>query len=229
MKTLFTISCLLAVPSLSFAADFEVQLVQITSNADLPRSIPQDVKPFANQHAASLCFLIKGENLVSIDDDTLTLDGEIKWEAGSFNKVSDDGRYARLDITTSEELIGKLDALKFKGTIEAYTAADTETTTLTLSYGGEAKEAGPFEVAFSKPKKTAFGFGGGAGIKLSKGDLNHLKSITVKVDGKEANGNGWFGSNNSRTYNFENLGEGEVEVTIVTWKNMKKVTIPIEK
>lgn len=217
---------------LSLAAEFEVKLVQATANADLPRSVPQEVQPMNNQHGATLSFLIKGEDIVEIDQKSLKLETGGKWEIGFFNKVSEDGAYALLNLSTNKEILGQLDALKLKGTVKVVTGSEMKTETLTLTDGAEAVKVGTLSVSYkgekSDKKKKGFGFGMGSGIHV-KGDLATVKSIIVKVDGEEADSNGHSTFNNNRNYQFAGLKGDPVEVTLTYWTDLQTVVVPIVK
>lgn len=217
---------------LSLAAEFEVKLVQATANADLPRSVPQEVQPMNNQHAATLSFLIEGENIVEIDKDSLKLETGGKWEIGFFNKVSDDGNYALLNLSTKKETLGQLDALELKGTVKVVTGSEVKTETLILTEGAEATKLGGLSLSYkgekSEKKKKGFGFSMGSGIQV-KGDLATVKSIIVKVDGEEVDSNGHSTFNNNRTYQFTGLNGETAEVTLTYWIDLETVVVPIVK
>ena len=214
-------------------SEVEVQLVQMSANADLPRSVPREVQPNNTQSAATLSFLIKAENLVSLDKDSLKIETGGKWKVGFFNKVSDDGQYALLNISTDQEVIGKLDALELSGSIKAVTGKETKTETVTLTEGAKPTTVGDFTLSYKGEKKeekgSILGFSmGGPGIKV-KGKFGSIKSIAVTVDGKEVDTNGNSTFNKSRTYYFDELTGDTAEVTFTYWTDLSEITVPIKK
>lgn len=225
---------LLAGATLSLAADFEVRLVQATANADLPRSVPQEVQPMNSQNAATLAFLITGENIVEVDQKSLKLETGGKWEVGFFNKVSEDGTYALVNLSTKKELLGKLDDFALKGTIKIVTGSDFKAETLTLTDGADATQVGDFSVRYKgekkDTKKKGFGFNMsmGPGIEV-KGDLAAIKSIVVKINGEEETQNGYSSMNKTRTYQFDGLKGETAEVVFTYWTDLQEVTVPLEK
>ena len=215
--------CLLSLPVF---ADYKVELVQVTATAKLADDIPMDVKPFGGFEPTSMVFLISGENLVALDEETAQIESDVKWEVGFSNSVSEDGKYARLSLKSKEVLLGKADKITWKGTIEALTGSKTEIKTLSLARGAKG-EAGAFQVAFQKAKK-GFGFNAPS-IKLTKGDIDTVKAIEVKADGKVVESMSSSSSSSQKTFYFEELKAAEVEVSLTLWTDLKREKITFKK
>ncbi len=223
------------------AADPVASVVMLKACTPLPAEVPFDVKPMGMETGWAMAFLIQGEDLVAVKEDslevtTLTLagkdvanshSGKPTWEIGSFPKASEDGKYASFTIEGQDALIGRVDQLALTGTIVVKVGGELVTTASTpLSPGDAAVTLAGFTVSVDKSegKKGMFG-GDGQGVTVS-GPLDDIAEITLTADGKKVDSQGWSGGGDNRTYNFAKTA-GKLVVTLKTWKDLKEVTVPL--
>lgn len=226
------VTLFIASSSLLFSSEFSIKLIETAAIAKLPNSLPYQVLPSGN-NPSRITFLIEGKNIVAFEEDSLkTNDEKAKWKGAFFNSISEDGKYASLQLESETVLLGKMDSYQLKGTVEIITGSETETKNLKLTNGAEATEVGPLKIKFKKGKKgkkQSF-FSSPTSIQIA-GSYEAIKEMCILIDGKEIQSNSWSSSSNGpRSYSFENEIKGkEVEVKITYWTDLKKSTIAFEK
>ncbi len=232
-------SCTLA--AAAPAAEPVASVIMVKACTPLPAEVPFDVKPMGIEPGWEMAFLIQGEDLVAIKDESLEItalalagkdvtnsrSGKPTWKMGSFPKASEDGKYASFTVEGQDALIGRMDQLTLAGTIVVKIGGELVTSASTpLSPGDAAVTLAGFTVSVDKSegKKGMFG-GDGQGITVT-GPLADIAEIAVTVDNKKINSQGWSGSGDGRTYNFAKA-TGKFVVTLKTWKDLKEVTVPL--
>lgn len=219
-------------------AEPEVRVAQYQVGATLPDGLPFEVKPMAHQPGLKLDLLVVAEDLVGFKDDSLKVEsftgrdgadlgtsrrGRPTWKMASFPSVSEDGRYGRVGIEVTGDLLGKVEGSRLKGSVVVRTGSET------LEGSGEVAaetvEIGPYRVSVAKGGGM-FG-GGGKGIRV-QGDHGAIVSITAKAGDKELDSSGSSWSGDNKTFYFDGLESESCTVVLRYWKELKDVEVPID-
>lgn len=199
----------------------EVKHIMTAVSGGLPEAADFSIKPMGYEYGVKLSFLITGNNLIMVDEDSLKTE-ESGWKLGAFTRVNPDGTLATFSVTKKGEYVGKEGEVRVKGSLTIVTGQNTKTETFTLN-----KKAAPVvvnDMKVSLGEKNVFG---GQGVKVN-GDFSCIKSIVVKQDGKELDDSGTSWSGQKKTYQFSGIEDG-AEVSLTYWTDIEEKTIEFEK
>jgi hypothetical protein len=213
--------------------------VQRVSCAVLPADMAFDVKPMGHEAGFEIYYLVEGEGLAGVKEDSLVVDailtkdgkdisksrtGRPAWEQGPWPKVSEDGKYAVFSVKSDVDQFGNVESLSVKGsiTIQAATQRDKKNATLVLAEK-QPKKIGPFTVVAEGAGDEADAMGGAnLGIRVS-GPLASLLDVSVSTpDGKALESQGNMGDGTTRTFFFEACTAPSVTVEANYWTDLSE-------
>jgi len=231
-------------PLVLAAEPFQVSLLNVQAGRPAGEELPFDVKPMGYEPGAKLSFLVRGENLVAIKDDSVeiksfklgdgrewsrTRSGKANWEQESFSKVSEDGKLGSFTVKFPGDLLGTLEGASLEGTVTAVTGSKSEEKKIELTAGDKTLQPlGPFEISAGEGGKGIFG-GGDNGTSITlKGDHKAVVEITVTDGGAKLDNNGSSSFNDSKTYHFDKAKGEKLAVTVRYWTDLKEEAVPFK-
>lgn len=225
------------------AAPFEVNLVQSRVGRPLGDEVPFEVKPMGHEAGAEFSFLIRGENLVGIKDDSVdittftlgdgrqwarTRSGKPNWKQESFPKVSEDGKLGSFGVSFPGDLFGVVEGATLDGSIVAITATKSEEAKIELTAGDKTlQKLGPFEISASAGGGLFGGGGDGTPITV-KGDHKAIIEVVVMDGDQKLDGSGSSWSDDKKTYHFDKAKGEKLAVTVRYWVDLKEETVPFK-
>lgn len=214
--------------------------VQIISCAPMPAEIGFELKPMGYDPGFEIFYLVEGNNLAGIKDDSLVMAG-IRTPAGEelsknrmgtstcqlgpFPKVSDDGKYALFSVKVQQDQFGKVESLAMKGSVTVQIASRREEKTVAMSAAdSQPRRAEPFAVAVAAEGQDGmmgmFG-GGGFGIRIT-GPLERIIDVKLVAAGAEEKSASNMSDGSSTTYFFEKPSAESFTVQIACWADLSE-------
>lgn len=226
------------------AAPFEVSLLQVQAGLPFGEEVPFEVKPMGYEPGVKLSFLVRGENLVALKDDSVdiksfklgdgrewsrTRSGKANWKQESFSKASEDGKLGSFTVKFPGDLFGAIEGATLDGTITAVTASKSEEQKIELTAGDKTKKPlGPFEISAGSGGGGLFGGGGdGTSITLT-GNHQAVVEVIVMDGATKLDGNGSSWSNDTKTFSFDKAKGGKLAVTVRYWTDLKEEAVPFK-
>ncbi len=198
----------------------EATLIMETVSAGLPEGVKFPVKPMGYENGIKLGFFVEGKEFVEIKRNSLKAEG---WKMGPFANVSKDGTQASFSISKKGDFVNKSSEVKVAGSIIIITGSDIDKKSAMVSTNSEI-DIGPFKAQLKLNEGTKWGDNG----IIIKGNLDSIKTIHAKVNGKMVKSNGWSGSNGMRVFIVKGL-EDNTEVEIEYWKTKGEKVITFSK
>ncbi len=200
--------------SLSAEEPLESRLVISKICANLGEKVDFMNQPHGYKEGVTLTYQITDTGLVSIDKESLNLNG---WELNDRPKISKDGSTAYFSIY-NKFYQGNLDEIKLDGSLVVELGAEPINKEITLKKGDDPVKLPDFTVQLPEKRE---------GIRI-KGKLAMMKSIKVENDGKELRSNGYSSSGDDISYYYKDLNKNS-KITITYWSKIKKKTVKITK
>lgn len=235
MKQTRYILSLLAAPALLCAADAIVATpALVMSGAPLPPDVPFEAKPFSHETGLSVTWLVRAENIVDLKQDsmkltTFTLAGSTgkpsSWKNESHKThVSKDGLWASFNLLAPGIAFDRTGQVQIVGTVTMILANGTETVdapALALDAKAPVK-AGAYTIAIASGK--AFGSDDNLTLQLT-GNIQALKDVSVKADGKTLSNSGSMSSDNNKNMYFAKPTSGPLLVQLTLYKDLREVPV----
>ena len=190
------------------------KLVAISASASLKKEENelQRLFNYGSSPALRLTFLLKTENIVEIDKQSVTTTDGKEWKCASFPRISDANDAAAFIIERAGDYLEKSHETKVEGTIEIKTGTKLIPKSFSLLTYDEPFRMDDFIFTLLQDK-----------LKI---DGNHklIKEITVEYDDKILSTHGSSWSDKSRTYTYKGIGKG-AKITFSYWDGLvtKKV------
>jgi hypothetical protein len=246
MRIAFAFPLPLLLASTLFAAEPTVTPIGLFLGSEVGGALPFELKPMNLETGYKLHLLISGRDIAQFKDDSLVLTevidsegvnraknrkGEAAYEMGSFPEVNEEGTKAVFSIEGAADLLGRSDGLKVTGSITLLLGSEViegKSEPLPAAGPGSATING-FTVTTGKPAEgmSFFGNSDDQTSVVVKGPLDSIVSFAVTRDGNELDQGGSMGGDDNRTYFFDGKPEGQLVVTIRSWKDLKEQVVPI--
>lgn len=203
--------------------------IQFRASAPLPGSIPFEKKPFGHSTGFEIVYLVEGQDLSGIKEDSLQLaalrgrdgsdlsltrSGTSPVELGPFPQTTDDGRYVLFSVRSDEDFFARVDKRSLRGSVVVFTGSRRETGELTLTPTSGPQVLGPFQVE-SAPGATA------AEISVTvKGPLPALINVLQIRDGRAvtAEQTSWDGT--EKSFYFPAGGDASPRIRLNYWSDL---------
>jgi len=221
--TTIMIKTLPLIITLSCVAAQEAKHVMTTAGAGIPESADFSVKPMGYEFGLTYSFIIEGENIVLIKEDSLKTESQ-GWKMGPFAKIQDDGAIGSFSIKKKGNYLGKEFDEKVNGTVTIVTGSSTETKTFILKNKAKPVQAGGLKFSLNLGGNN---FMGGKGVKVV-GDFNKIKSVELNQGDKKVESNGSSWDNKSKTFSFSDIKDG-AEVTVTWWTDLAEKEVAFSK
>jgi hypothetical protein len=211
--------------------------VQRMSCAVLPADMAFDVKPMGHEAGFEIYYLVEGESIAAVKDDSLVVDailtkdgkdisksrtGKSAYEQGPWPKVSEDGKYAVFSVKSDADQFGNVESLSIKGSITVQTAnqRDKKNATLVLAEK-QPKSVGPFTVAVEADSDEAAAMrGNNLGLRVTGPQASLIDVSVATPDGKALEPEGSTWDDTSKTFFFEKSATPSVTVEVNYWTDL---------
>ena len=168
-------------------------------------------------------FYFKLENFIDFDKESFFVEG---WDKNFRSYVSSSGQSGSITIF-NKKFKGIFEELEADGRIDVQVGTESVTKDLVLKKDAEPVEFPMFTVELNIDEENKNGFGGGTGVKV-EGKHKMIKSMVIMRDGKEVRSNGYNSSNNTKTYRFRGIKDGD-KLNIVYWSKLETKSVKLYK
>ena len=251
---------LLVLATAGFSAAEDIALIakpiQITVCRPLPEELPQGLKPFGYEQGVKIFYLVEGDGLIGINDDSLNIEyikdgagrdiskkrnGKDDFELGSFPEASDDGKYLVFSIEIKSNQFGTAESLNIKGEIKGHSANVKRDLEIPIDMvSKEFQTNGPYSVINSAniPKDSngmigdAFAgmmFGNRETTNIGiRGPMKNIISMDVYSGDKKLEKSGNSVDDEKRVYMFDKTSDAKLKVMVSYWDKVDVVSIKID-
>ncbi|MGJ8656774.1 MAG: hypothetical protein ACSHX6_10000 [Akkermansiaceae bacterium] len=200
-------------PSCLFAEDtsppIESKLVVVAVNSGLAKE-DNDLQRLFNHSsnpAVRLTFMVKAKNIVQVLEKSVVTNHSKEWKCGSHPRIANEGEAAAFIIEKKGDFIGKENDIKVTGTIDIQTGTKLVPKSFSLMSYDEPFRMDDFVFTLLEDK-----------LKV-EGNHKLIKEITVKHNDKILNTHGASWSNDTKTYNYKDIGKG-AKISFSYWDGL---------
>ncbi len=200
----------------------EASLVSTTISKGLPEGIPHKDRPYVRNVGAELVFYFQDKNIVSFDKESFHVEG---WDKHFQSNISSSGKGASITIF-NKKFKGIIEELEADGRVDILVGEESVTRNMVLKKDEEPVELPLFtiELALDNEKNDAFSK---QGVRVV-GKHNMISKISILRDGEEIASNGYYSSNETKTFRFSNIKDGD-KIKIIYWSEILTKTVKLYK
>lgn len=219
----FTAISLLAGPSLAEDDNLiEAKLISTTISQGLPEGIPLKDRPYIRNKGAELVFYFQADNIASFDKESFHVAG---WDKNFQSNISSSGKTATITIF-NKNFKGIFEEIEAEGRVDVLIGTESVTKKHILKKDAEPIELPFFTMELLLDEDNNNGFDKSGVTVIGKHSM--ISKISILRDGKEISSNGYSSSNDTKTFRFRGIKDGD-EIKVIYWSKIKTRTVKIYK